>query len=658
MTSPRHPGVARALSTLLAIALALSACGGSTTTRPPEESVKTINVVALFDRSESTATTGGNNGSRVGIERAIWPAVFFPNLGRTYTLRVRPVGFADTAEAWCDWPSEDAIETGQTMSQSDKCQTDLKRILPKSITNDSLGKDTHFDKALEGAVGYLRTEPGTTNVVLLVSDGEFNQGGSNIDCEASPQSEPCQALKDQLDLLNGAGATVCPIFVRTRSSKEQSSSTLKWIASEQKINFDKSTLQPAACPTDEIDLSAQPWALAETIFTWYAEDLAGLRKESVNVDSSGRTEGPIVVPDGAAQIALVGFKGSESANVKFDAGQCALGPGQEFSSFKYAPVTTDTEAGERCPGAQLTGSGLVRNQELYALFIPGNQELAACTPNSDGGGEFAFVTGFAKLLDFKPRVVWINTKTGAVVDPKLKDDQILEGGEGVAITEDQATELASLGSDWKIALDFNGPNKPGTVESYRLLYESVRLRDVGNGLYTAREPIAATLDKSFCAPLFARNPLQKYWLLLVGLITLAALLLAKRLIDSQRIDLAGDLAILDGTGSRSMGSTSISGGSPSWFNVGDRGKIEPGEGEDGKNWKLRWRRGTNVSLEPADGEAGEWSEGTVKSERGRGFIEFKRVPLLGGSETNTVRYTPEEGTKMGELINKELEDPE
>jgi hypothetical protein len=660
MTSPRHLGVARALSTLLAIALALSACGGSTTQAPPDESVKTINVVALFDRSESTATTGGNNGSRVGIERAIWPAVFFPNLGRTYTLRVLPVGFASETETWCDWPSADAIETGQTMSQSDKCQTDLKRILPKSITTDALGKDTHFDKALAVAAERLLSNLGTKNVVLLVSDGEFNKGGSNIDCEASPQSEPCQALKDQLDLLNGAGATVCPIFVRTRSSKEQSSSTLKWISSEQKINFsEKANLQPATCPTAEIDLSAQPWALAETIFTWYAEELAGLRKESINVDSSGRTEGRIVVPDGAAQIALVGFKGSESANVKFDAGQCALGPGQEFNSFKYAPVTTDTVAGERCPGAELTGSGLVRNQKLYALFIPGNQELAACTPNSDGGGEFAFVPGFAKLLDFKPRVVWINTKTGMVVDPKLKDDQILEDGKGVAITEDQAIELAALGSDWKVAFDFNGLNKPGTVESYRLLYESVRLRDAGEELFTAREPVSATVEKGkFCAPLFVRHPLQRYLLALVLLGLLATLLIAKRLINGQRIDLAGDLAILDGTGSRSMGSTSISGGSPSWFNVGDRGKVEPGKAEDGKNWRLRWRRGTNVSLEPAEGEAGEWSEGTVKSERGRGFIEFKRVPLLGGSETNTVRYTPEEGTKMGELINKELEDPE
>jgi hypothetical protein len=145
---------------------------------------------------------------------------------------------------------------------------------------------------------------------------------------------------------------------------------------------------------------------------------------------------------------------------------------------------------------------------------------------------------------------------------------------------------------------------------------------------------------------------------LVGFIGLLVLYVVMRYFGSRRINLDGDLAILDGTGSRSMGSTSISGGSPSWFNVGGRGKIESGKGEDGKNWRLRWRGGTNVSLEPAEGEVGDWSEGTVKSERGRGFIEFKRVPLVGGSETNTIRYTPEEGTKMGELINRELEDPE
>ena len=124
---------------------------------------------------------------------------------------------------------------------------------------------------------------------------------------------------------------------------------------------------------------------------------------------------------------------------------------------------------------------------------------------------------------------------------------------------------------------------------------------------------------------------------------------------SRQIDLAGDLAVLDGTGSRSVASSSISGGSPSWFNVSDRGKVESGKAEDGKNWRLRWRGGTNVSLEPAEGEVGDWSEGEVKSERGRGFIEFKRVPLLGGPETNTIRYTPEEGTKMGELVNEEEE---
>jgi hypothetical protein len=253
-------------------------------------------------------------------------------------------------------------------------------------------------------------------------------------------------------------------------------------------------------------------------------------------------------------------------------------------------------------------------------------------------------------------VVWVSPK-GETVDPELKPEQLLE--DGLALTEDQASKVASLGGDWRIALDFtNSITQPGKGESYSLLYDSVLLRDGDASSYPARRPISATLDSVPCAPLFERSLLQKYWMLLAGLIALVALLFAKRLIDSQRIDLAGDLAILDGTGSRSVASSSISGGNPSWFNVGDRGKIEPGKGEDGKNWRLRWRGGTNVSLEPAEGEVGDWSEGTVKSERGRGFIEFKRVPLVGGSETNTIRYTPEEGTKMGELINRELEDPE
>ena len=156
----------------------------------------------------------------------------------------------------------------------------------------------------------------------------------------------------------------------------------------------------------------------------------------------------------------------------------------------------------------------------------------------------------------------------------------------------------------------------------------------------------------------ARGPLDRFGWLISLFATAIAALLFYLWWKSRQIDLAGDFAVFDGTGSRGMGGTSISGGSPIWINVGDRGNVQPGKSQDGRNWKLRWRGGTNVSLEPSEGEAGEWSEGIVKSERGRGFIEFKRVPLFGGSENNTVRYTPEEGTKMSYLIINELEDTE
>ena len=652
MTSPRHLGVARALSTLLAIALGLSACGGDTAdNKPVDLSDSTqVNVVALFDRSGSTATKSPGNGSRVGIERAIWPAVFFPNLGRGYSLKVLPIGFSSEAKAWCEWP-DDPKGSEQAMSQDPGCRTQLENILPKPVEGF-----TFFDKALELAAQQLGTVGGT-NVVLLVSDGEYNQVGVDINCAESESSKACMDLKSALDQLNGSRATVCPIFVKTRSSTK-ASATMQWLRELQNQNDSgNESWTQSSCPAStEIDLIAAPWRLTEDLLVWYA-DLAGLQLRSTTVDSSGRTQNPILVPNGAAQIAMIGLKRSSSSTVTFSSAACEPGAGETFKSFTYQPVISPLVNGERCAGGEIGGTGLVPNENsLYALFVPENQELAACTPNTDGGGILTLRPGFAALLKFNPRVVWVSPK-GETVDPELKPEQLLE--DGLALTEDQASKLASLGGDWRIALDFtNSITQPGKGESYSLLYDSVLLRNGDASSYPARRPISATLDSVPCAPLFERSLLQRYWPLLVGLITLAALFLAKRFIDGQRIDLAGDLAILDGTGSRSMGSTSISGGSPSWFNVGDRGKVEPGKAEDGKNWRLRWRRGTNVSLEPAEGEAGEWSEGTVKSERGRGFIEFKRVPLLGGSETNTVRYTPEEGTKMGELINKELEDPE
>jgi len=652
MTSPRHLGVARALSTLLAIALALSACGGDTAdNKPVDLSDSTqVNVVALFDRSDSTATTSGGNGSRVGIERAIWPAVFFPNLGRGYSLKVLPVGFASEAKAWCEWP-DDPTGNEQAMSQDPGCRTQLENILPKPVKGH-----TFFDKALELAAEQLGSVSGT-NVVLLVSDGEYDQGKGPINCAKSEGSQACTDLKAALTQLNGGRATVCPIFVKTRASTK-ASATMQWLRELQNQNDSgNESWTQSSCPAStEIDLIAAPWRLTEDLLVWYA-DLAGLQMRSTTVDGSGRTQNPIRVPNGAAQIAMIGLKRSSSSTVTFSSAACEPGAGETFKSFTYQPVISPLVDGERCAGGEIGGTGLVPNENsLYALFVPENQELAACTPNADGGGILTLRPGFAALLKFNPRVVWVSPK-GETVDPELKPEQLLE--DGLALTEDQASKLASLGGDWRIALDFtNSITQPGKGESYSLLYDSVLLRNGDASSYPARRPISATLDSVPCAPLFERSLLQRYWLLLVGLITLVVLIILWRLIGEIGINLDGDVAIFDATGSRSMGSTSISGGSPNWFNVGDRGKIEPGKGEDGKNWRLRWRRGTNVSLEPAEGEAGEWSEGTVKSERGRGFIEFKRVPLLGGSETNTVRYTPEEGTKMGELIRKEVEDPE
>jgi hypothetical protein len=653
MTSPRRPGVARALSTLLVIALVLSACGGDPSDNKPVDLIDStqVNVVALFDRSGSTATKSPGNGSRVGIERAIWPAVFFPNLGRGYSLKVLPVGFASEAKAWCEWP-DGPTGSEQAMSQDPSCRTQLENILPKPVDGF-----TFFDKALALAAQQLGTVSGT-NVVLLVSDGEYNQVGVDINCAESESSKACIDLKSALDQLNGGRATVCPIFVKTPRSKTKASATMQWLRERQNQNdsANESWAQSSCPASTDIDLVAAPWRLTEDLLVWYA-DLAGLQLRSTTVDGSGRTQSPIRVPNGAAQIAMIGLKRSSSSTVTFSSAACEQGAGETFKSFTYQPVISPLVDGERCAGGEISGTGLVPNENsLYALFVPENQELAACTPDADGGGTLTLRPGFAALLEFNPRVVWVSPK-GETVDPELTPEQLLE--DGLALTEDQASKLASLGGDWRIALDFtNSITQPGKAESYSLLYDSVLLRNGDASSYPARRPISATLDSVPCAPLFERSLLQKYWMLLAGLIALVALVFAKRLIDGQRIDLAGDLAVLDGTGSRSVASSSISGGSPSWFNVGDRGKIEPGKGEDGKNWRLRWRGGTNLSLEPADGEAGEWSEGTVKSERGRGFIEFKRVPLVGGSETNTVRYTPEEGTKMGELINRELEDPE
>jgi hypothetical protein len=658
MTSPRHLGVARALSTLLAIALGLSACGAPAASNEPQAPAdrSDVNVVALFDRSGSTSTNSsrGGNGSRVGIERAIWPAVFFPNLGKTYSLNVLPVGFDSTAVAWCKWPDR-SKENQQGLSQTAECEDSLKKKVASAVSGN-----TDFNAALTLANDLLG-QKGGTKIVLLVSDGEYNIENVDINCAKEEERKECRALKESINLLNAQTATICPIFVKTKSAKP-ASATLQWIRDLQAQNDDKNKLwAQQSCPViNEINLSEDPWQLAQVLINWYGSDLAQLLVRQATVDASGQTQNPMVVPNGAAQIAMIGLKRSQNSTVTFSAGGCALGASATFPSFTYMSVNEKPVDGGRCAGGSLTGKGLVAAENsFYALFVPETLSLIACAPNSDGGGIFTLSPGFSELLAFNPKVFWVGPK-GEKEDAGLKPEQLLTSENGIALSEGQAEKLDSLGDDWLIALDFSESlNKPaGNDESYSLLYQSVHLREGDASAYAARKPISPTLNSVPCVEGFVRSPLQKFWLALVMLFAFVALLIAKRLIDSQRIDLAGDLAILDGTGSRSVASSSISGGSPSWFNVGDRGKIEPGKGEDGKNWRLRWRGGTNVSLEPADGEVGDWSEGTVKSERGRGFIEFKRVPLVGGSETNTIRYTPEEGTKMGELINRELEDPE
>jgi hypothetical protein len=650
MTLPRHLGVARALSTLLAIALALSACGGDTAdNKPVDLSDSTqVNVVALFDRSGSTATSGGN-GSRVGIERAIWPAVFFPNLGRGYSLKVLPIGFASEAKAWCEWP-DDPKGSEQAMSQDPGCRTQLENILPKPV-----GGRTFFNKALTLAAEQLGAVSGT-NVVLLVSDGEYNQGGPDINCAESESSKACTDLKSALDQLNGGRATVCPIFVKTRASTK-ASATMQWLRELQDQNDSgNESWKQSPCPaSEEINFAAAPWRLTEDLLVWYA-DLAGLQMRSTIVDGSGRTQNPIRVPNGAAQIAMIGLKRSSNSTVTFSSAACEPGAGETFKSFTYQPVISPLVDGERCAGGEIGGTGLVPNENsLYALFVPENQELAACTPNADGGGVLKLRPGFAELLKFNPRVVWVGPK-GETVDPELKPEQLL--ADGVALSEDQASKLASLGGDWRIALDFtNSITQPGKGESYSLLYESVLLRNGDASSYPARRPISATLDSVPCAPLFERNPFQKFWGLLALIGLAISLIVGKLLFDRWNVDVAGSLQILDPNSTQVVGRATLSGRRTAWFSIDGRQKVAPEKSDSAKNWNLRVKGGSTLLITPEAGQAGPWSEGVISKERGRStrFVEFRRVPIFGGTDTYTIRYIPEADGALADRINDEEE---
>jgi hypothetical protein len=89
--------------------------------------------------------------------------------------------------------------------------------------------------------------------------------------------------------------------------------------------------------------------------------------------------------------------------------------------------------------------------------------------------------------------------------------------------------------------------------------------------------------------------------------------------------------------------------------VGERLKMEPGKLTEGSNWRLVWKKGAALEIQQEAGSTEEWSIGTPKMERGKGVVEFRRVPLSGSSEVHTVRYIPE-GGKVGDAIEKVLEE--
>jgi hypothetical protein len=324
-------------------------------------------------------------------------------------------------------------------------------------------------------------------------------------------------------------------------------------------------------------------------------------------------------------------------------------------------VNEEPVDGGRCAGGPLTGKGLVGEENsFYALFVPETLTLLACTPNSDGGGVFTLSPGFSELLAFNPKVVWVGPK-GEKIDAELKPEQLLKDENGIALSEGQAEKLNSLGDDWFIALDFTESlNKPaGNDESYSLLYQSVQLRESDASAYAARKPISPTLNAVPCAEGFIRGPFQKYWMLLVGLLALLAVVVGKRVRDVLSIDLAGEVAILGRPGSgQSTRSSFITGRSPSWFNVDDEMEVGLGKAKNGHNWRIRWKGGTNVSLEPERGKTDEWSQGVAKIDGGQGVIDFYNVPVLGDSGKFTIRYTPDLGKPLSDQIVKALEDSE
>jgi len=626
------------------LALVISACGagtGESVPVAPEDPTK-VNVVVLFDRSGSTE----KNGSRLGIERAIWPATFFPNLGRSYSLNVMPIGFSTDAEKWCDWADNSDAE--RVLSQTSKCKSEIENLIDQPF-----GGNTHFDVALKAAAEQLK-DKSNRSIVLLVTDGEYTHaGGAKIKCDDGSQA--CIDLGKALTDLNDGGTTVCSIFVSTPSSGDESTQTLEWLREKQNQNdsADPDWSQSSCPASTKIDLEREPWKLAEDIIVWYSEELAGLHVRSSDTDASGSTKVPVVVPNGAAHIALIGLKGSRNASVSFQSDKCEVGAGITFESFYFQPVVSELADGERCPEGRIDGENLAPNENSFlTLFVPEQQELAACIPNVDGGGQLQLRSGFGALLEFNPRAVWVSPR-GEIYDPNLAPEQYRDGS--LYLNEAQASDLQGR-DGWKIALDYESSvNPPGKLEAYSLLYESTVVQEETTGGFAARWPISPTLDNLPCAKLFERNPWQKYWLLFLTAAALAALFAARAIYKGQTVDLSGELQILDGAGSRTISRHNISGGSPSWFNVGEKLRMEPGKAKEGSNWRLVWKKGASLVLEREAGSTEEWSIGTPKKDRGQCIVEFRRVPISGSAEVHTVRYIPE-GGKVEEAIEKILEE--
>ena len=659
MTSPRHLGVARAFSTLLAIAVVLSACGGSAQSEGQNSTPNDVSVVALFDRSGSTI----QNKSRTGIENAIWPATFFPVIGSTYNLNVQPFGFSTGVTEWCEWKSpdssgSDASSTEKSMSQS------LAGCRPKldSALNKKPFGDTHFDVALAKAAEALGSQAGQEKYVLLVTDGGYNKGGGpedDIVCKDDVSNSDCDSLKQAVETLSGMGVKICPIWVSAQGAGEYPE-TLTWVESLQKQS-QNTFVKESPCPVNQIpDLVAKPWELATTIIGWYSLIL-GIEYVPAATNGKGISKDTIPTPNGAEAIALIGLRNPRQSP-EFSTGSCKFARQISFDSFDWKMAESASETQDLCAGENLSGGQLAPGANaLIALFVPAAPRLIGCEPKADGGGYLEFSEGVGNLLAYKPRIVWIGK--GGHEALQLSDSQYLADENKILLTEDNVELLKGKDESFTLAMEFYAGTKPDELISPdRMLYLGVRTEPTTDGAYSAA-PRGVTLyapdSNRLCIGTLARDPLNRFgWLVSLFATAIAALLLYLWWM-SRQIDLAGELVVLDGTGSRRMASGSPGGGNPSRFHVGDDGQIASGTVPEGKNWSLRWKGGANVALVPEPGtevgEIGEWTDGMLTNDGGQGVVEFKRVPMFGASQAITIRYTPEVGSKISDQISKELD---